>query len=78
MPYAGHVTNSTRLSSVAKNSRGWRMEDRTSPSSILRFRSSILHLLITRPANHWANTNDAEEKLVDGNLVRCSDLAKRT
>jgi hypothetical protein len=78
MPYADHVTNSARLSSVAKNSQGWRMEDQRSPStiSVLDLPSSS-HLLITRPADHWANTDDTEEKLVDGNLVRCSDLPKR-
>jgi hypothetical protein len=43
MPYAGHVTNSTRLSSVAKTVEdgGWKIEDRHPPSSVFDLPSSI-------------------------------------
>jgi hypothetical protein len=82
MSYAGHVTNCTRLSSVVKGSRRWRMKDHhpillDPPSSILHSRASILHLLIARPADQRADTHNTKKELVNCNLVRRSDLAKR-
>ena len=73
MPYAGHVTNSIKLSSVAKTAEdgGWKIEDHHP-------QSSTLHLLISLgSADHRADTDNAEKQLVDGNLLRRSDLAKR-
>jgi hypothetical protein len=77
MPYAGRVTNSTRLELFETlEDGGWKIDDRHLQSSILHSRSPILHPLITRPADQRPDTDDAEKKLVDGNLVRRSDLAK--
>jgi hypothetical protein len=72
MPYAGHVTNSIRFLQLRKTVEdgGWKIDDR-------HLQSSILHLLITSPTDQGTDTDNAEKKLVDGNLVRRSDLPKR-
>jgi hypothetical protein len=46
-------------------------------SSILNYFDTWTLPLITGPANQWADTDNAEKQLVNGNLVRRSDLAKR-